>query len=77
MTRSMTAFARREAQTDLGTLSWEIRTLNHRYLELSPHLPEELRALEPEVRARVADQVARGKVDAGLRPGKGGAARPA
>lgn len=67
MTRSMTAFARRETQTDLGTLSWEIRALNHRYLELSPHLPEELRVLEPEVRQRVSDRLARGKVDAGLR----------
>ncbi len=67
MTRSMTAFARRETQTDLGTLAWEIRTLNHRYLELSPHLPEELRVIEPEVRSRVGRRLGRGKVDAGLR----------
>lgn len=73
MTRSMTAFARRETQTELGTLSWEIRTLNHRYLELSPHLPEELRVIEPEVRTRVGECLGRGKVDASLRfrPAKG------
>jgi uncharacterized protein (TIGR00255 family) len=67
MTRSMTAFARRETQTELGTLSWEIRALNHRYLEFSPHLPEELRVTEPEVRARVGEKLGRGKVDASLR----------
>lgn len=67
MTRSMTAFARRETQTELGTLSWEIRALNHRYLEFSPHLPEELRVIEPEVRTRVGQRLGRGKVDAALR----------
>lgn len=69
----MTAFARCEAREDFGQLSWEVRTLNHRYLEISPHLPEELRALEPEVRSRVNRRLGRGKVDLSLkfRPERG------
>ena len=42
MIRSMTAFARQEAETDQGGLSWEVRSVNHRYLEAAVRLPEEL-----------------------------------
>lgn len=63
MVRSMTAFARRETDLDAGALSWELRSLNHRYLEISLRLPEELRALETAVRERVNARLARGKVD--------------
>jgi uncharacterized protein (TIGR00255 family) len=63
----MTAFASAEADTDGGTLAIELRSVNHRYLELGLRLPEELRALEPIVRERVAAKLARGKVDLGLR----------
>jgi uncharacterized protein (TIGR00255 family) len=64
MIRSMTAFARQEAGTGQGTLAWEIRSVNHRYLETSLRLPEELRAAEPAVRARIGACLGRGKVDA-------------
>ena len=47
MIRSMTAFARSEAEQELGQFVWELRSVNHRYLELAPRLPEELRDLEP------------------------------
>src|SRR5690606_16439276 len=57
MTLSMTGFARAEADTEFGTLSWEARTVNHRHLDLSLRLPEECRALEPEVRERVGSRV--------------------
>src|SRR4030066_1807980 len=50
MTASMTAFARRETATPWGGLSWELRAVNHRYLELGLKLPDELRAIEPAVR---------------------------
>ncbi|HYQ73345.1 MAG TPA: YicC/YloC family endoribonuclease [Gammaproteobacteria bacterium] len=63
MMRSMTAFARREASTETGTLSWEIRSLNHRYLEPGLRLPEELRAVEAAVRERLGKRLARGKVE--------------
>jgi uncharacterized protein (TIGR00255 family) len=67
MLRSMTAFASAESDTGEGTLSIEIRSVNHRYLELGLRLPEELRSLEPQVRERVAAKLSRGKVDLGMR----------
>jgi len=67
MLRSMTAFASAESDTGSGALAIELRSVNHRYLELGVRLPEELRALEPAIRERVAAKLARGKVDLGLR----------
>ena len=67
MLRSMTAFASAEADTGEGSLAIELRSVNHRYLELGLRLPEELRALETAMRERVAATLARGKVDLGLR----------
>ncbi len=71
----MTGFARREAALPAGTLVWEVRTVNHRYLEVGLRLPEDFRALESEARALIATQVRRGKLDATLQfrpaaPGK-------
>jgi len=67
MLRSMTAFASAESDVAQGSLSIEIRSVNHRYLELGLRLPEELRNLEPQVRERVAARLSRGKVDLGMR----------
>jgi uncharacterized protein (TIGR00255 family) len=75
MIRSMTAFASAETKTPWGALSFELRSVNHRYLEVSPRLPDELRALEPALRERVAAKLTRGKVDVNLRfkPAEAGA----
>jgi len=67
MIRSMTAFARQEAETGTGTLVWEIRSLNHRYLDISLRLPDELRAGETAVRERIAARFGRGKLDCSCR----------
>ena len=67
MIRSMTAYASAEASGPLGTLACEVRTVNHRYLEQSPRLPEELRTFEPLVRELVSERLSRGKVDVTLR----------
>ena len=67
MTFSMTAFARRAADTPAGALVWELRSVNHRYLDISLRLPEELRALEAGARELVARRLERGKLDATLR----------
>lgn len=74
MARSMTGFARREARGDFGVLVWELRSVNHRYLDMGLRLPEELRALENECRERIAAAVKRGKLDGQLRfePAAGG-----
>lgn len=63
----MTAFARQQQHTEWGTLSWELRSVNHRYLEISLRLPEDLRALEGAVREHAGARVARGKLDCNLR----------
>ncbi len=67
MTASMTAFGRVEQTMDWGNAIWEIRTVNHRYLEMMVRLPEELRMLEPVVRERISARLKRGKVDCTLR----------
>jgi len=67
MIRSMTGYARAEAQGPWGRLSWELRSVNHRYLDLSLRLPEELRAIEGDARQRLGARLSRGKVEAGLR----------
>ncbi|MCE3286110.1 MAG: YicC family protein [Steroidobacteraceae bacterium] len=66
MIRSMTGFARRERQGPWGTLTCEIRAVNHRYLELSMRMPEDLRAIENDARQVISAALRRGKVDAGL-----------
>jgi uncharacterized protein (TIGR00255 family) len=66
MIRSMTGFARRERQGPWGTLTCELRSVNHRYLELSLRLPEDLRGLENDARQLVSGALRRGKVDAGV-----------
>jgi len=75
MIRSMTAFASAERRTPSGVLECELRAVNHRFLELGLRLPEELRVLEPALRARVGAKVSRGKLDltVRLRPSEGAA----
>ena len=66
MIRSMTGFARRERQFPWGMLSWELKTVNHRFLEMGFRLPEEFRVGEAEFRQSVAAAVRRGKVECSL-----------
>jgi uncharacterized protein (TIGR00255 family) len=66
MIRSMTGFARRERQGAWGTLACELRTVNHRYLEVSLRLPDELKALDNEMRQLIGAALRRGKVDANI-----------
>jgi len=63
----MTAFARSENQSGAGTLTWEIRSVNHRYLEVALRLEESFRPLEMKIRKCFADKLGRGKIDATLR----------
>ena len=67
MLRSMTAFGRFESESEFGVLAWELRSVNHRYLDVSIRLPDELRTIESELRKRLANAVNRGKVEASLR----------
>jgi uncharacterized protein (TIGR00255 family) len=67
MVKSMTAFARQELNEPWGQLTLELRSVNHRYLDIALRLPEDLRALEMKVRERVGRQLKRGKVDCNVR----------
>ena len=67
MTSSMTAFARVQVQDDWGSLVWEIRSVNHRYLEPHFRLPEQAREIEPGLREILRRQLNRGKIECSLR----------
>ena len=67
MIRSMTAFASGERVTEWGTLGCELRSVNHRFLEIGVRLHDDLRALEPALRERIATRIQRGKLDLTLR----------
>jgi len=66
MLKSMTGFARETAETPFGTLTCELRAVNHRYLDLQFRLPDELRAQETEYRQLLAAHLKRGKVECSL-----------
>ncbi|MDH5325403.1 MAG: YicC family protein [Gammaproteobacteria bacterium] len=63
MIYSMTAFARQSADGELGQLTIEIKSVNHRFSEVSLRIPEDLRFLEQKIRDAIGASVKRGKVD--------------
>ena len=67
MIRSMTAYARREIKGEWGSASWELRSVNQRYLETYIRMPEQFRSLEPVARERIRARLTRGKVECNLR----------
>lgn len=67
MIYSMTAFARGQEEGSWGSLVCEIRSINHRYLEMSLYLPDALRAMEMPLRELIREQVKRGKIECSLR----------
>ena len=62
----MTGFARRERQFPWGLLAWELKTVNHRFLEMGCRLPEEFRVGESDFRQTIAAAIRRGKVECSL-----------
>lgn len=66
MANSMTGFARSQALAAPFRLVWEVRSVNHRFLEIAVRLPVELRSLESACRSQVQSELARGKVDCTL-----------
>jgi len=65
--KSMTAYARRSQVLDIGHLTWELRSVNQRFLDFSLRLPEDFRTLEAGVRSRLKDRLGRGKVEVSLK----------
>jgi len=67
MIKSMTAFARVQQGNDSGEIVWEIKSVNHRYLEPMFKLPDDFKVLEPDIRKQLTQHLKRGKVDISLR----------
>ncbi len=67
MLKSMTAFAREEKNHTIGNFVWELRSINHRYLEVNFRLIEELRASEFQLRKMIQERLSRGKLDCTFR----------
>lgn len=67
MTLSMTAFARQEASTERYLLVWEMRSVNHRYLEINIRVPDSLRSIETSIRGAIRSNLTRGKIECHLR----------
>jgi uncharacterized protein (TIGR00255 family) len=66
MIQSMTGYAAASADSPLGRLSLELRSVNSRFLDLQFRTAEDLRALEPVLRELITTRVARGKLDCRL-----------
>lgn len=66
MLRSMTAFGQSVLNTDQGEFSWELRSVNHRFLDVSVRLPEGLRSIESDIREQISGVIQRGKVNVAL-----------
>lgn len=67
MTYSMTGFSRSSSEQSMGALAWELRSVNHRYLDVTVKLPDDLKGLETTVRQKLAECVKRGKIECNLR----------
>ena len=67
MTHSMTAFARQESSTESYVLVWEMRSVNHRYLEINIRVPDSLRSIENSIRGAIRRNFTRGKIECHLR----------
>jgi uncharacterized protein (TIGR00255 family) len=63
MIHSMTGYAAAAKEFPFGTLGVELRSVNHRYLDVQFRLPDDLRAIEPALREMLSEQVGRGKVE--------------
>jgi uncharacterized protein (TIGR00255 family) len=63
----MTGFARQSVETELGALTWELRAVNHRYLDVQFKLPDELRPSEQAFRQQVGERLKRGKLECAFR----------
>lgn len=67
MTASMTAFSHQSTQIPQGNLIWELRSVNHRFLDISLRLPEKFRVLESLIREKIQSKLQRGKIEALLK----------
>ena len=63
MILSMTGYANASAELDSGSLTLDVRSVNHRYLDIQLRMPDELRGFESALREAITAQLQRGKVE--------------
>lgn len=63
----MTAFARYREPSEFGDVAWEIRSINHRFLEITIRLPEPFRSIEFSIRDKIREKIQRGKIECFLK----------
>lgn len=63
MIRSMTGYGRYEAENEESRLVMEIKSVNHRYCDISIRLPKNLNPYENMIRKKLKEKISRGKVD--------------
>ena len=66
MIRSMTAYAGNEASIGDSTINCELRSVNHRYCDITLKLPDHLRFIEADLRSIIAAKINRGKIECTL-----------
>lgn len=72
--RSMTGFGRGTAENETATVTVDVKTVNNRFLDINLRVPQELAAIENEIRAEVAARLSRGRVDLSVQLDRGQAA---
>lgn len=72
MVKSMTAYGRSEHRTEQGVYTVEVRSLNHRYLDISLRVPKNIQSLDAALRAGIASRVRRGRVEVSVQLQNGG-----
>lgn len=66
MIHSMTAYARVQQEIPFGQIVWEVRSVNHRFIDVQYRLPDPMRVLEQQLRDLTKTKLHRGKIDCNL-----------
>ncbi len=67
MISSMTGFAQRTSKSEFGEFTWDLRSVNHRSIDVAVRIPEHVRSIEPDVRRMIVKRIERGRIDATLK----------
>ncbi|BAC24753.1 yicC [Wigglesworthia glossinidia endosymbiont of Glossina brevipalpis] len=63
MIHSMTSFSRYELKKNYYNIIWELKSVNHKYLDININLPEEIKFIEETIYKRISKYISRGKID--------------
>ena len=63
---SMTGFGRSKVESDTFQITVEMKSVNHRFLEMSIRLPKQMTVFEDKIRKIIAQQVRRGRIEVSI-----------